>query len=46
MAERSGTRKIGRRAIAGTLVKKSHVKKDPRTTVSEAIKKSRLGKKQ
>ena len=45
MAKKGGTRKIGRSAITGKFVKKSHVKKHPRTTVTETIKKSNRGKK-
>ena len=45
MAKKTGTRKIGRSAITGKFVKKSHVKKHPRTTVTETIKKSSRGKK-
>ena len=41
---KKGLSKRGRSAITGKFVKKSHVKKHPRTTVSETIKKSRRDK--
>lgn len=42
---KKGSGKRGRNAITGRFVKKSHVKKHTRTTVTETIKKSRGGKK-
>ena len=37
--------KIGRSAITGKFVKKGYVKKHPKTTVTETIKRTRGGKK-
>jgi hypothetical protein len=37
--------KVGRSAVTGKFVKKSYVKKHPKTTVTETIKKSSGGKK-
>ena len=45
MAKTKGTRKVGRSAISGKFVSKGHVKKHPKTTVTETIKKSGGSKK-
>ena len=45
MAKAKGTTKAGRSAITGKFVSKGYVKKHPKTTVTETIKKSGSGKK-